>query len=130
MGASNRVDVSISRYRCSSMPALATRASASPRDSMTAAPKKLPLSFTRLADFGVSETTKVLCPMASSRGVAKSTAADLPAAITKKRPRRCDLGPAKHGCRDELLPSLSMFVREPLRQGYADCARRDMQSIR
>jgi hypothetical protein len=35
---------------------------------MTAAIRKLPLSFTRLAAFGVSETMKVFCLIASRRG--------------------------------------------------------------
>ena len=45
--------------RCLSTPALATRAMASPSDSMTDAMRKLPLSLTRLAAFGSSATTNV-----------------------------------------------------------------------
>ena len=52
-----------------STPPLPTSAIASPSDSMTDAIKKLPLSFTRLAALGVSETTKVFCPMASKSGL-------------------------------------------------------------
>src|SRR6266850_1849251 len=48
----------MSRYCLRSIPALPTSAMASPSDSITEASRKLPLSFTRLAAFGVSETTK------------------------------------------------------------------------
>ena len=39
--------------------------------------------LTRLAAFGVSETTKVFCPIASKRGVAAAIASADPAAMTK-----------------------------------------------
>src|SRR5258708_26640905 len=49
----------MSRYSRWSTPPLPTSAMASPRASMTEAIRKLPLSFTRLAACGLSETTKV-----------------------------------------------------------------------
>jgi hypothetical protein len=66
-------------------------------DSMTEAIRKLPLSFTRLADFGVPETTKVFCPIASKRGATAARMSRPPAAATSGRPNgvrnrsaRCD----------------------------------------
>jgi hypothetical protein len=56
---------------------------ASPTDSMTEAIRKLPLSFTRLPAFGVSEMMKVFCPIASKSGAAALTASGAPAATTK-----------------------------------------------
>ena len=53
---------------CLSTPALPTNAIASPSDSITEAIRKLPLSFTRLATFGSSDTTNVRWPIASNTG--------------------------------------------------------------
>ena len=56
----------MSRYWCLSTPALPTSAIASPSDSITDVMRKLPLSFTRFAVFGSSDTTNVRWPMASN----------------------------------------------------------------
>ena len=63
-----------SRYCRRSRPPLPTSAMASPSASIAEAIRKLPLSFTRLATRGVSETTNVFWPIVSKSGVAASTA--------------------------------------------------------
>jgi hypothetical protein len=94
LGRGHAVLVSQMRYYCSAVQtqtlltaqrnlASVLSAMASPRDSMTVAIRKLPLSLTRFAVFGVYETTKVLCPMAPKIGCAASIAAGAPAATTK-----------------------------------------------
>src|SRR5258705_4566526 len=54
-GAPKSVDVRISRYSFLSTPALATRAIASPSDSITEAIRKFPLSLTRRSEEHTSE---------------------------------------------------------------------------
>src|SRR5258706_340845 len=80
------------RYCLRSMPALPVSAMASPSDSITEASRKLPLSFTRLAACGVSDTTKVLFPIASKSGAAALTAAGAPAATMKSWPAAATSG--------------------------------------
>jgi isoquinoline 1-oxidoreductase subunit beta len=72
---------------------------------MTEAIRKLPLSFTRLAAFGVSETTKILWPMASSRGIAVSIAAGSPAATTRSWRAAAASGRPKTGAATKCWPA-------------------------
>ena len=73
----------MSMYCCRSTPALATSATASLTLSMADASRKLPLTFTRLAACGRSDTTKVRWPIASKSEDSGCRTSGEPAAMTK-----------------------------------------------
>jgi hypothetical protein len=73
----------MSRYCSLSTLASATSATASPTVSMADASRKLPLSFTRLAACGCSDTTKVRWPIAPNSGTNGARTFGAPAATTK-----------------------------------------------
>ena len=89
---------------------------------MTEAIKKLPLSFTRLATFGVSETTKVLLPIALKSGAAVLTVSGCSGGNDEELARGGDIGTAEHGRRHETLSRFRVSQIKTLRQGNTDGA--------
>ncbi len=64
---------------------------------MTAAIMKLPLSLTRLASRGRSDTLKTFCPIASNSGPTRCIARFSPAATTNSDPAAATFGRPKTG---------------------------------
>jgi len=79
---------------------------------MIIAIRKLPLSFTRLAAFGVEERCRGFDRVVLTCGNDEELA------------RSREVGASEHRRRDEALASLRMCAGERLGQGDADCARR------
>ena len=117
----------MSRYWCLSTPALPTSAIASPSDSITDVIRKLPLSLTRLAVFGSSDTTNVRWLMASK--IAAETARSgvgFARGDDEQVGRLCRLRPAEHRRGDELLAGLGVCGGQPLGERHADGRRGDV----
>ena len=93
---------------------------------ITAAIRKLPLSLTRLAACGVSETTNVFCPMDFEQRCCGVDRGGLAGGNDKELTHGRQVWAAEHRRRDKSLARLSMRRRQSRRQGDADRARRDV----
>ena len=106
----------MSKYSRLSMPPLPTSAMASPRDLITDAIRKLPLSFTRLAAFGDLETMKVLWPIALNSGIAGIYRAGFAGGENEEFAGCRHIGLPEDGRGDKSLASGGVITGEPLRQ--------------
>ena len=87
------------------MPALSTSAMASPKASIAAASRKLPLSLTRFAADGCVPIARVFEPNASSRGWHAAKAAGSPAATMNSLAAAAESGRPKTGAATKRCPA-------------------------
>jgi hypothetical protein len=96
---------------------------ASPKDSITEAMRKLPLSLTRLAACGVSPTTNVLCLEQGIGGVDRLASAR---GDDEELARFRDIWAAEYWSGDETLAGRAVVGTQPRGQSDADGARRNV----
>src|SRR4029453_4626694 len=99
---------------------------ASPRASISAAIRKLPLSLTRFAARGSSAIGKVCRPMAWKSGTQAATASAAPPTTMNSLAPGAPSGPPKTGAATNRWPASACAAGEPFRQRDADRAHGDV----